>query len=184
MKISQASILISPGYGAVQDDHWCQRWARQMSTAQTIQHDDMTNPRREDWVTDIVKAVEAAERPVVLVGHSLGCIAIAHAAPVLPKGKVAGAFLVAPSDWDRKDIVPGFDDHDFAPIPRERLPCPVQLVASRNDPYCDFAKSLDLTADWGAKLIDAGDAGHINVESGQGPWPEGLTAFALFMKTL
>jgi len=28
-------------------------------------------------------------------------------------------------------------------------------------------------ADWGADLVDAGDAGHINTASGYGPWPGG-----------
>jgi hypothetical protein len=30
----------------------------------------------------------------------------------------------------------------------------------------------------GARLIDAGFSGHINSESGHGPWHEGLTCFA------
>jgi predicted alpha/beta hydrolase family esterase len=33
-------------------------------------------------------------------------------------------------------------------------------------------------AAWGATLIDAGDAGHLNPDSGHGPWPEGLLLFA------
>jgi len=36
----------------------------------------------------------------------------------------------------------------------------------------------------GAELIDAGFSGHINSESGHGPWPEGLMRFAGFLKTL
>jgi len=30
-----------------------------------------------------------------------------------------------------------------------------------------------LSEDWGADFIDMGEAGHINVASGYGPWPEG-----------
>jgi predicted alpha/beta hydrolase family esterase len=58
------------------------------------------------------------------------------------------------------------------------------LVASRDDPYSSFADSEGLAGHWGAKLIDAGAAGHINAESGHGPWPEGLLQFAAFMKQL
>lgn len=36
----------------------------------------------------------------------------------------------------------------------------------------------------GALLLDAGEAGHINVESGYGPWPEGTLAFAHFIAKL
>jgi predicted alpha/beta hydrolase family esterase len=41
-----------------------------------------------------------------------------------------------------------------------------------------------LAAQLGAKLIDAGFSGHINSESGHGPWPEGVMRFAAFLKTL
>ncbi len=184
MKIADATVLLSPGYGLLEQEHWISRWSRQMSTASLITHKDVASPRREDWAGDIVMAVEASAKPVVLVGHSLGVIAIAHAAPFFPPGKVRGAFLVAPSDWEKPGLIPEHDEHDFSPIPRTRLPFATQMVASRNDPFCEFGKAKSLADAWGASLIDAGDAGHINLKSGQGPWPEGLTAFALFMKTL
>ena len=31
---------------------------------------------------------------------------------------------------------------------------------------------------WGARLVDAGHAGHINVASGHGPWPAALQLIA------
>lgn len=184
MKIAEADILISPGYGERTDNHWQRRWARQMTTAQMIDHADVISPKKDDWVADIALAIENATRPVVLVGHSLGVIAIAHAIGRMDTGKVKGAFLVTPSDWEREGLIPGFDDHDFAPIPRQKMPFPTQLVASRTDPFCTFERASEFAAAWGATVIDAGDAAHINEASGQGPWPEGLTAFALFMKTL
>jgi predicted alpha/beta hydrolase family esterase len=33
-------------------------------------------------------------------------------------------------------------------------------------------------------VIDAGEAGSVNSESGHGPWPEGLMSFAGFLKRL
>jgi hypothetical protein len=41
-----------------------------------------------------------------------------------------------------------------------------------------------LAADLGAQFLDAGAAGHINVASGHGPWPEGSMAFANFIAKL
>ena len=35
-----------------------------------------------------------------------------------------------------------------------------------------------------ATLSDAGESGHINVESGHGPWPEGLLQFGQFLRKL
>jgi predicted alpha/beta hydrolase family esterase len=40
-----------------------------------------------------------------------------------------------------------------------------------------YEHSEALARDWGATLVDAGPAGHINGESGHGPWPEGLMRF-------
>ena len=184
MKIVDAVIILSPGYGEPEPDHWIQRWSRQIQTSQMLDLPDPTHPRREERIATIAAAVNAASRPVVLVGHSLGAIAIVHAAAHVDPYKVAGAFLVAPSDWDRPGLMPEFADHDFSPIPRQPIGFPTHLVASRSDPYCDYETAKAWARDWGSILIDAGDAGHLNVESGQGPWPEGLTAFALFMQTL
>ena len=39
-------------------------------------------------------------------------------------------------------------------------------------------------AQWGSRLVAAGEAGHINADSGHGPWPEGLMQFASFIKGL
>ena len=37
---------------------------------------------------------------------------------------------------------------------------------------------------WNVELVDAGASGHLNDESGHGPWPEGLMRFAGFLKSL
>jgi len=184
MKVADVSIVLSHGYGTQDPDHWIQRWGRQMSTAIMVDHPEVHAPKRDDWAGALVLAVETAPRPVVLVGHSLGVIAIAHAAPFFAPGKVRGAFLVAPSDWERPGLVPEHDDHDFAPIPRKPLGFPATVVASRNDPYCDYDRAEAFARDWGAAIMDAGEAGHLNAESGQGPWPEGVMQFAVFLKTL
>jgi predicted alpha/beta hydrolase family esterase len=107
---------------------------------------------------------------------------VIHAAPHLGN-KVAGAFLVAPPDVANKAIRP---KHlmTFGPYPREPLTFPSLVVASRNDPFGSYEHADDIAAAWGALLLDAGEAGHINTESGHGPWPEGTIVFAQFLKRL
>ena len=144
------------------------------------------NPRRPDlgqWTRAIAGAVETAGRPVVFVAHSLGVLALAHAALSLPAGAARGALLVAPPSESAIAVVPEIEA-GFTPVPRAPLPFPAVLVASRNDPWSDYEASGDLARAWGARLLDAGDSGHINAESGHGPWPEGLMSFAAFMKSL
>ena len=182
MKVSEADTIIVPGLGGSAPEHWQSRWESRLKNATRIKHPDFAVPSRALWVAAIVEAVEKSTRPVVLVAHSIGVAAIAHAAPKL-KNRVAGAFLVALSDWNRPEVLPGLI-HDFAPLPREPLPFPSMMVASRNDPYCDFEVAGDYANCWGSLFIDAGTSAHINVESGHGPWPEGTMIFARFLSGL
>ena len=39
-------------------------------------------------------------------------------------------------------------------------------------------EARELAEAWGAEFVDAGDSGHLNSESGHGPWPDGLLRFA------
>ena len=183
MKISEADILLIPGYGQILPGHWLLRWQDKMASARIVKQNELHQPTKKEWLEMLVTAVEASEKPVVLVAHSLGCILVAHGAHAL-KGKVKGAYLVAPSDWDRDGLVKEFDGGDFKPIPHDPLPFQAHVVASRNDPFCDYSRAQEFSKSWGTTFQDAGEAGHINVESGHGPWPEGLMSFAYFMKRL
>jgi len=53
------------------------------------------------------------------------------------------------------------------------LPFPSILVASRNDPYISFSRARLLAQFWGCRFADAGEAGHINADSGLGDWAFG-----------
>ena len=184
MKIAEASILIQPGWSNSGPDHWQSRWEAKLSTAQRIEHQDWERPVLHRWVSRIIEAVQAAPRPVVLVGHSCGVPALAHAAASLPAGKVRGAFLVAPIAETALEQFEGAIDLNFGPFPRDPLPFPSVLVGSQTDPYCTPEQAADLANAWGAMFLDAGEAGHINAASGHGPWPEGLMSFAGFLNRL
>lgn len=182
MKVKDADILIVPGYTNSGPEHWQTRWQSKLSTARRVEQAEWSKPVREDWTANIVEAVNAAERPVVLVAHSLGVPAMIHGISEF-KTPVAGAFLVAPPDVANPDIRPR---HlmTFGPYPRDPLPFPSITIASRNDPYCAFEVAEDIAAAWGSKFIDAGEAGHLNAEAGFGPWPEGSMTFAQFLSRL
>ena len=191
MRISDVDILIVPGWSGSDPDHWQSRWERNLKTARRVHQEDWYFPQRDRWTARIAAAVEEAERPVVLVAHSLGVITVAHAAPNLDANKVAGAYLVAPADVDNAKSWPVTNGHSFEeqagkfkPLPMEPLPFPAALVASHSDPYCSFERAKEMAAQWGAKLIEAGDVGHVNIASGHGPWPDGLLQLGVFLKGL
>jgi uncharacterized protein len=182
MRAADADILVIPGYLGSGPDHWQSRWEQKLSTARRIEQRDWEKPDRKEWVETISREIQAASRPAVLVAHSLGVIAALHAAQQ-SREKIAGAFLVAPPSDEVIREMPALDSA-FLPIPRGRLPFPATVVGSSNDPYADAAFAQRLAEDIGARFIDAGASGHINAESGHGPWPEGSLAFAHFIAKL
>ncbi len=182
MRAADADILIIPGLGDSGPEHWQTRWQTKLSTARRVVQTDWDAPRLADWVGAIEREAARATRPVIGVAHSLGVIALIHAVPRL-QDKIAGAFLVAPPSESVVGEFPAID-RAFLPFPRRRLPFPSILVASADDPYADLALSRELAGDLGAEFIDAGPAGHINADSGHGPWPEGSIRFAAFVSKL
>lgn len=182
MKVKDADILIVPGYTNSGPDHWQSRWEAKLSSARRVEQAEWSKPVREDWTARVAKAVNEAEKPVVIVAHSLGVPSVVQALPHFHK-PVAGAFFVAPPDVANPEVRPR---HlmTFGPYPRDPLPFPTITVASRNDPYCAFEVAEDIAAAWGSLFIDAGESGHLNAESGHGPWPEGSMTFAQFMTRL
>jgi predicted alpha/beta hydrolase family esterase len=184
MKIADAELLIIPGLGNASPFDWQGRWLERMSTARRVEQADWKRPRREAWCANLVAAVEAAQKPVILIAHSVGVLTVAHAAGQLDREKIAGAFLVGVSDWERPEMAKKYGDHGFAPVPRTPLGFPALLLASSNDPTCEQSRAEGWAADWGARFGDAGAAGHFDAASGHGPWPEGLMAFAKFTASL
>lgn len=182
MRAAEADILIVPGYLDSGPEHWQSRWEKKLSTARRVRQRDWEHPKCVDWVETIERDVRAAKRPAVLVAHSLGCVAALHAARQIGD-RIAGAFLVAPPSEQVMREMPSVDPA-FLPLPRSRLPFPAVLVGSNNDPYADLLFPRLLAEDIGATFIDAGAAGHINIDSGHGPWPEGSLAFAHFIARL
>ena len=181
LRISDFDILIIPGLGGSGPDHWQSRWEAKLSTARRVEQHNWDSPRLEDWTGRIIAAVEGARRPVLLLAHSLGVTAVVHAAPNLPAGVVRGAFLVAPP---ADSVLVEAAGPGFTPLPRAPLPFPSVLVASRNDPFAPYEESDEISYAWGSRLLDAGEAGHLNMDSGHGPWPEGLMSLAGFLKQL
>ncbi len=182
MKTSEAEILIVPGYKGANEDHWQSRWERNITSARRVAMGDWHKPVFEDWRNNLLAEIAKATKPVILVGHSIGSQVIVQASKDLP-APVAGALLVAPPDVENPAIRPR---HllTFGPALTDPLPFPSVTIASRNDHFCAYDKAEQMAADWGSLFMDAGESGHINHESGHGPWPEGLMVFSKFLKNL
>ena len=138
-----------------------------------IEQTDWDTPTCEDWIKNIDAMVSSFDLPsVVLIGHSLGCATIAHWAAKY-KRNIKGAMLVAPSDLEAPNYT--FPTKGFAPIPLDRMNFKSIVVASSNDIWVSLDRAKFFAEKWGSDFINIGEAGHINVSSGQTNWEVGLT---------
>lgn len=158
-------VLIVPGLHDSGPTHW-QTWLQQHHRgALRVQQHDWSVPHLERWADRIDDALARAPAgPWVAVAHSFGCLALVRALLRGTQG-VASVLLVAPADPLKFGAVEA--------LPCAPLPVPSTLVASRTDPWMPFGSSVNWARAWGSHLVDLGDAGHINVASGHGPWPLG-----------
>jgi uncharacterized protein len=163
-------VLVVPGWGDSGPGHWQTLWQADSPEWVRVQQRDWVRPTPVAWLAALDEAVRMSAARPVLVGHSLGCAVIVKWA-AMRKGLTAGAFLVAPADVEGWNVASEL--RPFAPFPRRPIPFPVQVVASRNDPYVTFERATALARTWGAELLDIGDAGHVNADSGHGAWPAG-----------
>lgn len=167
-------VLTVPGLGNSGPGHWQTLWEQSRGDTARAELGMWESPRRNAWVTKLDQAVRTADAPIILVAHSLGCLAVAWWAELSGQTwgwPVAGALLVAPPDVDRSNACT--EIRGFAPSPRIALPFPSILVASEDDPYASPQRSFDMAREWGSHFVEIGPHGHINAESDLGLWHEG-----------
>ncbi|TAA11969.1 alpha/beta hydrolase [Pseudoxanthomonas winnipegensis] len=177
MSAAPATVLVLPGWQDSGPAHWQSQWQAAHPDWRRVQQRDWMSPRRAEWIATLDAVAQATQGPLVLLAHSLGCITVAHWAAARPAAatRVRHALLVAPPDVERADLPAALAD--FAPAPSAALPFPATLAASHDDPYCGFERARALADAWACALWDVGPAGHINVQAGYGPWPQGLARF-------
>jgi len=179
----QHTTLIVPGFHGSGPAHWQTWFEAQVPDARRVSGIDWEQPVLARWAQAVRDGIDRSPGPVWLVAHSFGCLASVLAAASRPE-RVAGLLLVAPADPER--FTPrGLRDASTVPelpslarwIPRKPLDAPSLVVASTNDPWVRLSSAAYWAQCWGSQLENIGAAGHINVDSGHGPWPHGLALF-------
>ncbi|MBB4859785.1 putative alpha/beta hydrolase family esterase [Novosphingobium chloroacetimidivorans] len=176
------AILLVPGLFGSGPEHWQTRWEQQDADCTKVELGRWDDPHRNTWINNLNLAIRQAGRPVVLVAHSLGCLAVAWWARYAQRDDeqpVIGALLVAPPEVDFFPL----DERvaRFAPTPTETLPFPSRLIASRNDPWMGQHTAQALARRWGSLFVDAGACGHINADSDLGDWSFGREQLAALL---
>lgn len=163
-------ILIVPGIGNSGPGHWQSLWQQQDVALIRAPLAEWDHPVCADWVRTIELTVRAMGPSVVIVAHSLGCLAVAHWAAGSDT-RIGGAMLVCVPDPDGPNFP--LEASGFAPLPRSAFDFPSLIVASEDDPYASDSHTREHARAWGSKLVSVGRKGHINASSGVGNWPEG-----------
>jgi predicted alpha/beta hydrolase family esterase len=182
---SDATVLIVPGLREHVPEHWQTLLAARLPKVRTVpplERDKLDCAAR---VAALELAVQAIEGPVLLVAHSAGVMMVVHWAlnSRARAATIRGALLATPADVETP-FPEGYPtretlrEHGWLPIPRQPLPFPSLLAASRNDPLCKFTRAQALAHNWGSAFEDLGDVGHLNPAAGYGPWPKALDLIA------
>lgn len=170
--IYMTTYLIVPGLGNSGPDHWQSYFQDSGDNFHRIEQLEWNKPICEEWIAAIDKKVlEFDLSTVVLIGHSLGCTAIAHWASKY-KRQIKGALLVAPSDLEAPQYT--FPAAGFSPIPLDTITFRTIMIASSDDIWVSLDRARFFAQKWGSEFINIGKAGHINVQSGYTNWNEGL----------
>ena len=106
------------------------------------------------------------------MAHSLGCLLAAELDRRKPRSqRPRGSLRRAPnlkSPAAPTEVFGFRDPLKVGPLGHHGV-----VVASEDDPYATLDYARQVAAKWGAKIVEVGKRGHINVASGLGRWPEG-----------
>lgn len=162
-------ILIVPGDDPEVQPGWLAGWERDRADCQRLDLPHWEHPHRNTWVNHLNLAIHRAARPVVLVAHGLGCLAVAWWAEfeqAEPESPVVAALMVNPPDVDR----PGSDPRlaRFTACPRRALPFATTVVGGIFAPREQDLTLRALARDWDARFTATALP-----DRSAGDWPDG-----------
>jgi predicted alpha/beta hydrolase family esterase len=169
-------FLILHGFHGSGPGHW-QTWlaARLRAAGRRVSYPDLPDADAPDpnaWHEALDAELSALGGSAVVVCHSLSCILWLHHAAQSHGRRAARVLLAAPPSPSAPvpEIAPFFP----APVDRDAVAAAsgeTRIVCADDDPYCPegalelYAEPLGVEAD----LVPG--RGHMNPESGLGPWP-------------
>ena len=169
--------VIVPGVGGSPEQHW-QSWLQhQLMSCSRVQQHDWNNPILDHWVNSLTKIVSEINQPIQIVAHSFGCLTSIAALNRFPELaiKVRKLILVAPANplrFAKQGFAKNSIESYATYFHQLKLNTPTDMIISENDPWLCFEDAQILAQAWKVKARNLGSVGHINIESGFGPFPE------------
>ena len=173
------TYLMVPGLRDHVSEHWQTLLQAELPGAHSVPPLEQDKLSRAARVAALDAALGRVEGPVVLIAHSAGVMIAAHWAQQYPERaaqRIQAALLATPADLEQP-LPAGYptplalEQGGWWPLPRKRLPFRSIVAASRNDPLARYDRVQQLAHDWGSRLVDLGEVGHLNPAAGFGPWP-------------
>jgi predicted alpha/beta hydrolase family esterase len=172
-----------PGLAGSGEDHWQTYWEKVFPEIIRVEQRDWDHPVCSVWIDKLVDTIRnSVDKPVILIGHSLGSASILHAAYQKKLIGVVGAFLVAMPDVERADFPK--ECIGFTPMPRVKLPFESIMVASENDPYISSTELKTWSEIIGSEFVSVGNRAHIGSLAKLEYWKQGQELFLDFVKKL
>ena len=166
--------LILHGYVGSGPEHW-QTWLaeRLRAAGERVAYPDLPDPdapERDAWRAALGRELQDG---ATVVAHSLACIVwLDHCAQPVSSARPDRVLLVAPpSQAGAPDELAGFFPVPLDPGPVAAAAGSTRLVCAPDDPYCPEDAALLYGAPLGLPVDEIPGAGHINPETGYGPWP-------------
>ena len=165
-------VLILHGWGGSDYPHW-QSWlageiAKNYGRVSFLKFSNIDFPDKDEWKDELVKELEDFS-PDIVICHSVANILWFHICNDVKPAQIEKLYLVVPPSL--KCDIPELASFYPCKLPTDLYAKDSLLITSTNDPYMtqEEADSIQKALDIPMKVLDS--AGHINADSGFGPWP-------------
>jgi uncharacterized protein len=175
------SFLILHGLEGSGPDHW-QTWlaGRLRERGERVSYPDLPDPfdpRPEEWLAALQPELAALEGERIVLCHSLACLLWLLNAREGATDVADRVLLVAPACTDEVEPVVRFQPHGVTIDDVRRAAGQTLMFWGDPDPYCPETAPVAFDGLFErSKRFPGG--GHLNTDSGYGPWPD-VEAWAL-----
>ena len=171
-------VIILHGWGGTPRGNWAGWLSDELSKGDfeviSPELPNADNPKQNGWITKIKESVDTFDEETILIGHSLGAIAILRLLETFgdhEKIKVAVLVCGFTNDLGIDEIKDFFkSDFDWEKIKSKAEK--FVIMNSDNDPYMKIEEGKILHEKLGGELIIEHNAGHINEEAGFKKYPK------------
>lgn len=145
------------------------------------------NPKKDEWVAEMIRVIGKPTKDIFLVGHSLGVPAILHYLQSLPKGVGIGGVILVSGPVHILPAIRYRPIHHFMDKPFDfekiRKVCKnFSVIHGDDDPTVPFSHAEELSEKLSSKLVSIKNGGHLNGSSGWYELPEALDAILKMVK--